>query len=103
MQPTVRAPSLRAQNGAAHSIKRRCALKRGAFANTETIVENQKKGMFVLPCRDHFEGPRRGAAPAPMFTAARAAACAHSHAARTLTDRRLCAFPYSHAGVDVAG
>ena len=42
----------------------------------------------------HFEGPRRGAAPAPMFTTARAAACAHSHAARTLTDHRLCAFPY---------
>ena len=43
---------------------------------------------------EHFEGPRRGAAPAPMFTTARAAACAHSHAARTLTDHRLCAFPY---------
>ncbi len=43
---------------------------------------------------EHFEGPRRGAAPAPMFTTARAAACAHSHAARTLTDHGLCAFPY---------
>ena len=34
-----------------------CALKRASlrapssFANAETIVENQKKGMFVLPCR----------------------------------------------------
>ena len=99
--PLLRARSVRAEASFSESTKLFSA--DGRKSNEGYVGASQPLLRMRPTSHEHFEGSRRGAAPAPMFTTARAAACALSHAARTLTDRRLCAFPYSHAGVDVAG
>ena len=91
--PLLRARSVRAEARFNESTK--LFSPDGRKSNEGYVGASQPLLCMRPASHEHFEGPRRGAAPAPMFTTARAAACAHSHAARTLTDRQLCAFPFT--------